>query len=253
MSGRERRVRSSPLSDPQQTTTDPTRVLVVEDAPEYATIIEVALRREGHDARTVPSGEAALELLEAFRPAVIVLDVVLPGIDGVEVCRRIRRTSDAYVIMLTARAEEVDKLIGLAVGADDYITKPFSPRELVARVAAMMRRPRSGADVDQAVRRFGRLSINPRLREVCWDSDEIPLTKIEFDLLDQISSRSEMVHARQLLLDSVWGTDFVGDDHVVDVHIANLRRKIDREGVRHLKTIRGVGYRMAVALDTNPG
>lgn len=201
----------------------------------------------------VSTGEEGLELLKAFRPEVVVLDVVLPGIDGVEVCRRIRQTSDAYVIMLTARAEEVDKLVGLAVGADDYITKPFSPRELVARIAAMMRRPRSGVEVGKEVRRFGRLSINSQLREVRWDDEEIPLTKIEFDLLDQISSRSEMVHARQLLLDSVWGTDFVGDDHVVDVHIANLRRKIDRDGVHHLKTIRGVGYRMAVPRDTDPG
>lgn len=222
-----------------------TRVLVVEDSPEYATIVGVALNRENHECRIVESGEEALALLASFAPDVVVLDIVLPGIDGVEVCRRLRQESDAYVIMLTARADEVDKLVGLAVGADDYLTKPFSPRELVARVAAMMRRPRRPEVKPEDERRFGLLRIKPNTREVLWDDEDVALTRIEFDLLDQISGRPNMVHSRQLLLDRVWGEGWIGDDHVVDVHLGNLRKKIDRDGIRHLKTVRGVGYRMA--------
>ncbi len=219
--------------------------MVVEDSPDYATIIDVAVRREGYVCHTVTSGEEALAVLSDFAPDVVILDIMLPGIDGVEVCRRLRQTSEAYVVMLTARAEEVDKLVGLAVGADDYLTKPFSPRELVARIAAMMRRPRQVAG-QGGKRVFDKLLVNPQTRQVFWSDEEIELTKIEFDLLDQLSGRPDMVHSRQLLLDSVWGTDWVGDDHVVDVHIANLRKKIDRDGVRHLRTIRGIGYRMSV-------
>ncbi len=222
------------------------RVLVVEDSPEYAAIIGVALERGGHECRTVATGEEALALLDSYSPEVVILDIVLPGIDGVEVCRRLRQASDAYVIMLTARADEVDKLVGLAVGADDYLTKPFSSRELVARIGAMMRRPRASSDAKSDVRTFGDLRINPLTREVFWGDEELALTRIEFNLLDQISARPHMVHARQLLLDRVWGEGWVGDDHVVDVHVANLRKKIDREGITHLKTVRGVGYRMSV-------
>ncbi len=228
------------------------RVLIVEDSPEYAQILEVALQQSGYESHFVTTGEAGMALLPQLQPDLVILDLVLPGMDGVEVCRQIRSVSDAYIIMLTARSDEVDKIVGLAVGADDYVTKPFSPRELVARMAAMLRRPRTDAPARahvSEVRRFGLLSIDPLGREVRWDDEELSLTRIEFDLLDAISSRPEMVHSRDVLLDRVWGADFVGDGHVVDVHIANLRKKIDLGGLKHLRTVRGVGYRMAAAPD----
>lgn len=228
----------------------PVSVLVVEDAPEFRQILEAALEREGYDVTFAVTGEEALEIAQEVDPTVVVLDVVLPGIDGVEVCRRFRTFSDAYVVMVTTRDEEVDRLVGLAVGADDYVTKPFSPRELVARIQAMLRRPRAGVTAapenetgDQ--RTFGDLTVDLLAREVSIDGTEISLTKIEFDLLTTLSGRPEMVFSREMLLEQVWGHDWLGDGHVVDVHIANLRRKIDLDDRAHIKTVRGVGYRFA--------
>jgi DNA-binding response OmpR family regulator len=182
---------------------------------------------------------------------VIVLDLGLPKIDGVDVCRQVRGFTDAYVIMLTGRSDEVDRVVGLEVGADDYMTKPFSPRELVARVRAMLRRPRSSvtADSDAArPRRFGDLEVDPLAHSVHLDGDEVQLTRIEFDLLEALTSKPSMVFSRSLLRERVWGPDWFGDDHVVDVHIANLRKKIDaNSGDSRIRTVRGVGYRMANA------
>ena len=225
-----------------------TTVLVVEDAPEFRQLLDGVLPREEFDVSFAEDGESALEIAAATDPTVVVLDLGLPGIDGVEVCRRLRTFSDAYVIMLTARDDEVDRLVGLAIGADDYMTKPFSGRELVARIQVLLRRPRSAAsaDPDADRRRCGDLEIDLLAREVHLDGTEIPLTKIEFDLLATLTGRPQMVFSRQILLEQVWGTNWVGDDHVVDVHIANLRRKIDRGGRSHIKTVRGVGYRLAV-------
>ena len=228
----------------------PVSVVVVEDAPEFRQILEAALEREGYDVTFAVTGEEALEIAREVDPTVVVLDIMLPGIDGVEVCRRFRTFSDAYVVMVTTRDEEVDRLVGLAVGADDYVTKPFSPRELVARIQAMLRRPRGGAAApvgadtgDQRV--FGDLTLDPLAREVSVGGVEVSLTKIEFDLLTTLSGRPEMVFSREMLLEQVWGHDWLGDGHVVDVHIANLRRKIDLDGRAHIKTVRGVGYRFA--------
>ncbi|MCA9846313.1 MAG: response regulator transcription factor, partial [Dehalococcoidia bacterium] len=166
-------------------------------------------------------GDAALAVARDAQPDVIVLDLVLPDVDGVEVCRQIRMFSDAYIVMLTSRADEVDKLIGLAVGADDYMTKPYSPRELSARVGALMRRPRtSGASASLAPagpgakRSFGDLELDPLAREVWVAGREVALTRIEFDLLDSLSRRPDMVHTRQMLLELVWGPNWIGDDHV---------------------------------------
>ena len=226
----------------------PVSVLVVEDAPEFRQILEAALEREGYDVTFAVTGEEALEIAQEVDPTVVVLDVVLPGIDGVEVCRRFRTFSDAYVVMVTTRDEEVDRLVGLAVGADDYVTKPFSPRELVARIQAMLRRPRSGSVATPEAgdrRTFGDLTVDLLAREVSIDGTEVSLTKIEFDLLTTLSGRPEMVFSREMLLEQVWGHDWLGDGHVVDVHIANLRRKIDLDGRSHIKTVRGVGYRFA--------
>ena len=194
---------------------------------------------------TAADGEAAVELARSVAPSVIVLDLGLPKLDGVEVCRRIRTFSDAYVVMLTAKADEVDKLIGLSVGADDYMTKPFSPRELLARIRAMLRRPRGGTSAE-GVRVFGQLRVDPLAREVFRGDQKVDLTRIEFDLLDVLSSNPRMAFSRAVLLERVWGSDWYGDDHVVDVHVSNLRRKIgdDPSSPRYVRTVRGVGYRM---------
>jgi DNA-binding response OmpR family regulator len=224
------------------------RVLVVDDAPEFIEMLVPLLEREGYTTATATDGEAALDVARSFAPDVIVLDLGLPKMDGVDVCRQVRTFSDAYVIMLTARADEVDRVVGLEVGADDYLTKPFSPRELVARVRAMLRRPRSPAGPDDApgVRRFGGLEIDPLGHVVRIDGNEVQLTRIEFDLLESLSSKPTMVFSRALLRERVWGPDWFGDDHVVDVHIANLRKKIDPEdGPSFVRTVRGVGYRLS--------
>jgi DNA-binding response OmpR family regulator len=179
---------------------------------------------------------------------VVVLDLGLPGLDGIEVCRRLRTFSDCYVVMLTARSEEVDKLVGLGVGADDYLTKPFSPRELVARVRAMLRRPRAAAtdaDVEPA-RTFGSLRVDVVSREVYVDGTPVELTRTEFDVLAALSARPRMAFSRRQLIDAVWGDGWVGDEHLVDVHIGHLRRKLGDDPAlpRFVRTVRGIGYRM---------
>jgi DNA-binding response OmpR family regulator len=196
---------------------------------------------------TAGDGETAVALARGRRPDVVVLDLMLPGIDGVEVCRRIRTFSDVYVIMLTARSDEVDKLVGLSVGADDYLTKPFSPRELVARVRALLRRPRAAARPGPAaVRRIGGLLIDPAAREVTLDGRPVPLTRTEFDLLDVLSGEPGVALSRRTLFERVWGAPWRGDEHLVDVHVGNLRRKLGDEPARsrYVRTVRGVGYRM---------
>ncbi|MEX0834022.1 MAG: response regulator transcription factor [Actinomycetota bacterium] len=222
------------------------RALVVDDAPEFHELVGGPLKADGFDVETAEDGERAVALAKDFEPEVIVLDVGLPKIDGVEACRRIRTFSDAYIVMLTVRDEEVDKLIGLSVGADDYMTKPFSPRELIARIHAMLRRPQAQAGSTGA-RKFRDLTIDPEARECLVGSNAIELTRMEFDLLDTLSSRPKVVFSRALLLEKIWGENYVGDDHVVDVHIAELRKKLgdDSKTPRFIRTVRGVGYRMA--------
>jgi DNA-binding response OmpR family regulator len=219
--------------------------LVVDDEPPLVRLVSAYLEREGFSVSTAADGEEALRLARERRPDVVVLDLMLPGIDGIEVCRRIRTFSDAYIVMLTARAEELDKIVGLSTGADDYVTKPFSPGELVARIRAMLRRPR----VDQAAaetRRLGDLAIDPLAREVSRDGRPIALTRLEFDLLDALSERPNVAFSRRQLLERVWGPSWFGDEHVVDVHVANLRRKLgdDPSAPRYVLTLRGVGYRL---------
>lgn len=230
------------LSSPPATGTH--RVMVIEDAPEFRTLIESVLRSDGFRVQTLTTGEEGIEWARRHRPDVVILDVGLPGIDGIEVCRRIRSFSDAYVVMLTGRDEEVDKLIGLAVGADDYVTKPFSPRELSARIRALLRRPRAIETDESGPIEIGDLVIDVGGREVLVGGQPVELTKIEFDLLSTLASRPDMVFARAVLIEHVWGPDWIGDDHMVEVHIGNLRRKIDTD-TKHIRTVRGVGYRMA--------
>lgn len=227
----------------------PARVLVVEDAPEFVDLLVPLLEREGYQTLATGDGESAVEQARSFAPDVIVLDLTLPKLDGVEVCRQVRTFSDAYVIMLTARADEVDRVVGLEVGADDYMTKPFSPRELVARVRAMLRRPRTPGMTSSASeehrREIGDLVVDPMSRVVSVAGEEVNLTRIEFDLLATLTSKPSMVFSRSMLRELVWGPEWYGDDHVVDVHIANLRKKIDRDRERSfIRTIRGVGYRI---------
>jgi DNA-binding response OmpR family regulator len=220
---------------------------VVDDAPEFRELVGSLLRREGFRVETAPDGDAALALARASAPDVVVLDIGLPGIDGVEVCRRLRTFSDAYVVMVTGRQEEVDMLIGLSVGADDYVTKPFSARELVARIRAMLRRPRAGAPAERpAPRRLGGLELDPAAREVHVEGRLVELTRIEFDLLDALSERPRVALTRAQLLERVWGPSWFGDDHVVDVHVSKLRKKLgdDPRRPRYLRTVRGVGYRL---------
>ncbi|MEU7872203.1 response regulator transcription factor [Dactylosporangium sp. NPDC049140] len=224
-----------------------TRVLVVEDEQSLARVVASYLQRDGHEVDCVFDGPNAVSAARRRPPDVIVLDLGLPGLDGIEVCRQVRTFSDCYVVMLTARADEVDKLVGLGVGADDYLTKPFSPRELVARVRAMLRRPRGpGADDPQPPRVCGDLRVDPTGREVHVAAVAVELTRTEFDLLAAMSARPRMAFTRRQLIDAVWGPDWVGDEHLVDVHIGHLRRKLgdDPAAPRYIRTVRGIGYRM---------
>jgi DNA-binding response OmpR family regulator len=218
-------------------------VLVVDDELALAGVVAGYLEREGFQVVQAHDGPTAVELAESLRPDLIVLDVMLPGFDGVEVCRRIRQFTDAYVIMLTARDEEVDKIVGLSVGADDYLVKPFSPRELIARVQAMLRRPRS-APVSHAVTTIGDLVLDEESRTVTVAEAPVELTRTEFDLLATMAARPRLAFSRRQLIDEVWGSDWYGDEHLVDVHIGHLRRKLgdDVTEPRYVRTVRGVGY-----------
>ncbi len=227
--------------------TEPRRLaLVVDDEAPLAALVRSYLEREGFDVVTAEEGETAVQLARERRPDVVVLDLMLPGIDGIEVCRRIRTFSDAYVLMLTARAEETDKIVGLSTGADDYLTKPFSPAELVARVRALLRRPRAAPGQHAEPRRFGDLLVDPLGHEVRVGGEVVELTPLEFELLDVLSGSPNVAFTRPQLLERVWGPSWFGDEHVVDVHVANLRRKLGDDGSkpRYVRTVRGVGYRM---------
>jgi DNA-binding response OmpR family regulator len=219
---------------------------VVEDEPPLARLIAGYLQREGFAVVTCADGERAVQLAAEHDPEVIVLDLMLPGLDGIEACRRIRTFSDAYIVMLTARTGETDKIVGLSTGADDYVTKPFSPGELMARVRAMRRRPRATRPQAAPVRRLGDLVVDVAAREVRRGGEAVELTRLEFDLLDALSERPRVVLSRRQLLQRAWGADWVGDEHLVEVHIANLRRKLgdDPHNPRYIRTVRGVGYRM---------
>lgn len=216
----------------------PPNILVVDDEPPILELVRGYLEREGFTVRTVEDGLAAVEQVRANKPDVVVLDLMLPGLDGIEVCRQIRMFSDAYVLMLTARSEEIDRIVGLSVGADDYLVKPFSPRELVARVKALLRRPRSAI----ATATDANLVVDPARRAVTIRGSAIVLTATEFDILAALARDPGVVISRSQLLDRVWGPEFVGDDHLVDVHVANLRHKI---GDGFVETVRGVGYRLS--------
>ncbi|MDP9429320.1 MAG: response regulator transcription factor [Actinomycetota bacterium] len=226
-------------------------VLVVEDTEEIRELVCTVLRRAGMDVRAVASGAETLAEVRRAAPDVVVLDLGLPDADGTEVCRQIRAETECYVLMLTARAEEVDLLIGLAVGADGYMAKPFSPRELVARVQALLRRPRIPAPrpapvEEEAVLRLAELEVDEDSREVRVDGVVVDLTRTEFDLLAALASRPGRVLQRETLLREVWQTDWEGSVRLVEAHMSNLRRKLHAAGLSspEIRTVRGVGYRL---------
>ena len=218
------------------------KILVVDDEQSILDLVMAYLRQEGYEVQTAVDGAAGLEVARAWQPDLIVLDIMLPGMDGLEVLTRLRRESDVYVIMLTARSEETDKIVGLSVGADDYLTKPFSPRELVARVKAALRRLRdSVGPVEGTVLAFRHLRIDTSSRRVWLDGEAVDLTVTEFDLLKTLAENHGRVLSREQLLQQVWGYDFYGEDRVVDVHIGHIRQTLGNEGF--IATVRGVGYR----------
>ncbi len=225
--------------------TTPRTVLVVDDEEKIRNLVASYLRSEGFDVLTVDDGQAAVDAVRRHQPDLVVLDVRMPGLDGIEALRQIRTFSDVYVIMLTALAEETDKLIGLSVGADDYLTKPFSPRELVARVKVVLRRSRGQREPTDEVLTFSGLRVDRSRREVIVDQADVSVTTLEFDLLTALAAQPGRVFSRSQLLEAVWGWDFVGDDRVVDVHVRNLRRALGDSASepRFIGTVRGVGYR----------
>ena len=235
------------------------RALVVEDDEDIRALIEFTLQTQGFDVTAVDSGLAGVDAVRETQPDLVTLDLGLPGIDGIEACRRIREISDAYVVMITARDDEIDRLLGLETGADDFISKPFSARELKARVNAMFRRPRTGngaaatttvaPDADHEILEHGTLRVDVDGRRAFRDGTELELTRTEFDLLAELMRTPARVWSREALLRSVWGTEWASDTHLVEVHIGNLRRKLGEkaDGVRFIRTVRGVGYRMELA------
>lgn len=217
------------------------KILVIDDEPSITNLVTAYLRSEGYEYHTASDGPSGLKAALTLHPDLIILDIMLPGMDGIEMLTQLRRESNAYVIMLTARTEEIDKIIGLSIGADDYLTKPFSPRELMARIKAALRRLQ--AVPEQKEKRpivFNELSIDPGSRRVKLENSEVELTAMEFDLLYALASQPGLALSREQLLQHVWNTEYFGDIRVVDVHVGHVRQKI---GEKFISTVRGVGYR----------
>ncbi len=222
-----------------------TRILAVEDDERIRAALRMALEDEGWSVVEAESGEEAVELFDASLPDVVLIDIMLPGIDGFELCRTLRRSSDVPIIMVTARNDTHDVVAGLEAGADDYLTKPFAPKELSARIRAMLRRIRPSAQSHQRLT-FGDLELIPEEGKVLRNGDEVHLTKTEFRLLCELADNPGKVFSRESLLDKVWGYDYFGDGRLVDVHVRRLRTKIelDPASPRHVVTVRGLGYRL---------
>ena len=221
------------------------RVLVVDDEPHIRTVLRGYLQADGFEVAEAADDAAALAVMREHPPDLVLLDVMMPGIDGLEVLRQLRTFSDVYVILVTARAEEVDKLVGLGVGADDYVTKPFSPREVTARVKAVLRRDRGVRTAEEATLRFDGVTVDTVGREVVVNGAPVMLSSLEFDLLAALAAAPGRVFSRAQLLERVWGYDFYGDERVVDVHIRSLRARLgDPAGdPRLIATVRGAGYK----------
>ncbi len=216
------------------------KILVIDDEPNIIKLVSAYLKPEGYEVYTATDGVSGLKAARTYKPELIVLDIMLPGLDGIELLSQLRRESQVYVIMLTARAEETDKIIGLSVGADDYVTKPFSPRELVARIKAALRRM-SVSPSPHEVYAFRHVRMDAGSRQVWLDDVEVELTAIEFDLLRALVENRGRVLSREQLLEKVWGGEYYGDTRVVDVHIGHIRQKMG--GEMYIVTVRGAGYR----------
>jgi two-component system alkaline phosphatase synthesis response regulator PhoP len=219
------------------------KILLIDDEPSIHTVVTAYLKAEGYEFQSAMDGTSGLTSARTFKPDVIILDVMLPGMDGIEVLANLRRESNVYVIMLTARSEETDKIVGLSVGADDYLTKPFSPRELIARIKAALRRIQSTNKPSDTTSTlvFSHMRIDLSERRVWLEEQLIDLTAVEFDLLVALAQHQGMVLSREQLLEKAWGYDYFGDTRVVDVHIGHVRQKLGDD--RFIETIRGVGYR----------
>lgn len=226
--------------------TDGVRVLVVEDESVLAAVIGDYLRADGYDVVIVGDGARALEMARITRPHVVVLDLGLPTLDGIEVCRGLREFSDAYVVMLTARADESEVVRGLRSGADDYITKPFRPRELLARLRAMLRRARTPGPLAPTTRQVGGLDVDLRSRQVLVDEQPVDLTPTEFDLLACLFQNAGTAMSRRALIEALRGENWFGDDSLIDVHVLHLRRKLGDDAAtgRFVRTVRGIGYQL---------
>jgi len=221
---------------------DETVVVVVEDDPNIARLVDMYLRRDGYRVYKAADGATGLDRIKQYRPNLVILDIGLPGdVDGIQLCRELRATSDIPIIMLTARDSEVDRIVGLELGADDYVTKPFSPGELVARIRAVLRRVDAGARAVLApILESGEVEVDTARREVRLRGDLVPVTAREFDLLQYLVENTGRVLSRRQLLDGVWGWDWVGDERTVDVHVFQLRKKLGN--ALRVTTVRGVGY-----------
>jgi len=219
------------------------KILVIDDEPSIVNLVTAYLKPEGYEVFTAMDGMSGLKAARSFKPDLIILDIMLPGIDGIELLSRLRRESDVYVILLTAKTEETDKIVGLSVGADDYVTKPFSPRELTARVKAALRRIQAGvaSDSETSIYSFRHLRMDVGARLVTVDENPIELTAIEFDLLRALIEHRGRVLSREQLLEKVWGGEYFGEQRVVDVHLGHVRQKLGRDDL--IVTVRGVGYR----------
>jgi two-component system alkaline phosphatase synthesis response regulator PhoP len=220
-------------------------ILIIDDEENIQNLVEAYLQADGFTVHKAADGHAGLAAFRRHQPDLIILDIMLPGIDGLELLQQIRRESDVYVLMLTAKSEETDRVIGLTVGADDYLTKPFSPRELVARVKAILKRGRNTGTGGSRELRFKHIRIDEQRFEVWRDDELIDLTALEFKLLKTLATYPGMVLSREQLLEQVWGYDFYGDARVVDVHIGHIRQKIepDPANPQFITTVRGVGYK----------
>ena len=227
----------------------PKRVLVVDDEDRIRSVVRGYLENDGYEVAEASDGEAAIRVEEDWHPDLVVLDVMMPGVDGLEVLRRLRTRSQVPVILLTARSEEVDKLVGLSVGADDYVTKPFSPRELVARVKTVLRRGVVQASETSEQLRFAQLVIDVDAHEVERNGEPVELSALEFDLLVALARTPGRVLTRRQLLERVWGYDFFGDERVVDVHIRSIRKALgdNADAPEIIGTVRGVGYKFVAS------
>jgi two-component system alkaline phosphatase synthesis response regulator PhoP len=219
------------------------KILVVEDEPSIRNIVGTYLENEGYAVTAVVDGTSALAAAREWGPDLVVLDLNLPGIDGLDVATQLLEESDVYILMLSARNEEVDRVLGLRLGADDYLTKPFSPREMVARVDAILRRNRDGRPAGRTLV-FGHVRIDPNRFEVRVGDKPVDMTRTEFDVLLELARNQGRVLTREQLIDRVWGSDFFGNDRVVDVYVGQVRRKLEQaSGVPLIFTVRGVGYK----------